>query len=309
MKRGKNIAAISFILLLSIMCIFTSTAQAAQKIDLAFDGVRIPVSTSVGLPPADGGTYKPFYLDISAEVSNQRTFLPLRLVSELLGAEVKWQQPSILLTHDKTTIELTIGSNQADKNQNIITLDAAPYIKDNRAMVPIRFIAESFNCQVDYANNLVNIRTTPLTINNIPVAKMARTSKTPEYINVSELKANMFIKNMYQAIYNNHDLPIEEPEYYGDYVNMDPLIYYYSGNDSYTLLDADNNIMEQFVIYTAMINGSPPPSDYAKYLLYDGLTEKWYALPPETYALMQRWNWTATRYGAIGYDNAWKLVD
>jgi len=38
----------------------------------------------------------------------------------------------------------------------------------------------------------------------------------------------------------------------------------------------------------------PRMEDCPKYFLYDDLTKKWYSLPEATYALMQRWKWTAT---------------
>lgn len=292
------------------MIVFVAvTAQAAQTVDLAFDGIRIPVSPSAGTPPADGATYPPFYLDVAAEMSNNRTFVPLRLVSELLGAEVEWQSPNVLLTYDEITVKLTMGSKQASKNQTTVKLDAAPYVKGDRAMVPIRFIAESFNCKVDYAKKLVNIKTVPLVIENKQVAKMTRTSTGLEYIDIYELKANLFVKNMYQTIFNQHGPEVDEPEYYGVHVNLDPLVYYWNGNDDYTLLDANDKVVGKFVIYEAIGNGLPRPEDCPKYLLYDDLTKKWYSLPEATYALMQRWNWTATRYGAAGYDNAWQLVE
>jgi hypothetical protein len=175
-------------------------------------------------------------------------------------------------------------------------------------MVPIRFIAESFNCQVDYAKNLVNIKTAPLVIENKQVAKMTRTSETNEYNYFYELKANLFVKNMYQTIFNQHGQEVDEPEYFGVHMNLDRLVYYWNANDDYTLLDANDKVIGKFVIYVITGNGLPRPKEYPKYLLYDDLTKKWYSLPEATYAHMQRWNWTATRYSAPGYDTAWQLA-
>lgn len=309
MKRKILLLPSFYVLLLSFTLLFGVTAQATQTVDLAFDGVRIPVSSFAGTPPADGATYSPFYLDVAAEVLNNRTFVPLRLVSELLGAEVEWQSPNVLLTYDETTVKLTIGSKQVSKNQATVKLDAAPYVKEDRSMVPIRFIAESFNCQVDYAKNLVNIKTTPLVIENKQVSKMTRTLTGLEYIDIYELKANLFVKNMYQNVFSQHGPEVDEPEYYGIHVNLDPLVYYWKGNDDYTLLDANDNVVGQFAIYEAIGNGLPRPEDCSKYLLYDALTKKWYSLSEATYAFLQRWNWTATRYGVTDYHTAWQLVE
>jgi thiol-disulfide isomerase/thioredoxin len=45
---------------------------------------------------------------------------------------------------------LTIGSTKVKTNDLIQTIEAPPYIKNGRTMVPIRIIAEAFCCTVDY---------------------------------------------------------------------------------------------------------------------------------------------------------------
>jgi thiol-disulfide isomerase/thioredoxin len=45
---------------------------------------------------------------------------------------------------------LTIGSTQVKINDQLITMEAPPYIKNGRTMVPIRIIAEAFCCTVDF---------------------------------------------------------------------------------------------------------------------------------------------------------------
>ena len=308
MKRKRLLLPSFFVLLFLLTLIFCVTVQAAQTVNISFDGVRIPVSQAPGVPPADGSAYPPFYLDVAAETANNRTFVPLRLVSELLGAEVDWQAPNVFMTYNNTTVKLVIGSKQASKNKTTVMLDAAPYIKGDRIMVPIRFISESFNCQVNYAKALVNIKTIPLVIGDKQATKMTKTNKSPERINIIELKANLFIKNIYQTVFQNHGPQVEEPEHYGDNVNSDLVVYYWSGNDTFSLFDANKNEIGQFTIYEATGNGLPHPEGTPKYLLYDGTAKKWYSLPKAAYALMQRWNWTATRYGAADYDTAWHLI-
>ncbi|WP_376771996.1 stalk domain-containing protein [Paenibacillus rhizosphaerae] len=41
------------------------------------------------------------------------------------------------------------------KNGKPALLDATPYIKNDRIMVPLRFIAETFNCSVAFKNSTV----------------------------------------------------------------------------------------------------------------------------------------------------------
>ncbi|MHB8108179.1 MAG: copper amine oxidase N-terminal domain-containing protein, partial [Candidatus Cryosericum sp.] len=47
-----------------------------------------------------------------------------------------------------TTIGLQIGNKTTVINGNIIALEAAPYIKNSRTMVPLRVISESFGGDV-----------------------------------------------------------------------------------------------------------------------------------------------------------------
>ena len=93
---------------------------------------------------------------VEPQIINDRTMVPMRKIFEALGAEVRWNptQRAILATKDGITIGLQIDSNIATidypDGQNVITLDAAPVIVNDRTLVPVRFIAESLNKNVDW---------------------------------------------------------------------------------------------------------------------------------------------------------------
>ena len=83
---------------------------------------------------------------------NGTTLVPLRIVSENLGAKVEWNQKAQLVTildGDKT-IELTIGSKVAKVNGENKTLNLAPQVKNGTTMVPIRFVSENLDCTVNW---------------------------------------------------------------------------------------------------------------------------------------------------------------
>ena len=84
--------------------------------------------------------------------SNGTTLVPLRVVSENLGAKVDWNQQTktVTITQDATTINLTLGSKIAKVNGEEKTLNLAPQIKNNTTMVPIRFVSENLNCDVNW---------------------------------------------------------------------------------------------------------------------------------------------------------------
>ena len=92
------------------------------------------------------------YDNVKPVIENGRTLAPIRAVAESLGAEVIWNEDTqgITITDNGIKIEMTIGSTTAYVNDTEIVLDAAPEIRNDRTLVPVRFIAESFELNVDW---------------------------------------------------------------------------------------------------------------------------------------------------------------
>jgi len=84
---------------------------------------------------------------------NGNVFVPIRAISESLGADIKWEPISkTVLIND--IISLQIGNKEAFVGDKKVILNYAPFIdKNNRTLVPIRFIAEALNCKVDWVQN------------------------------------------------------------------------------------------------------------------------------------------------------------
>jgi hypothetical protein len=101
-------------------------------------------------------------MDVAPYISNGRTMVPLRFVSEAFQAEVQWNSKlqEISIQDRDTTIVLTIGSNKMRVNDNVITLDVPPVIRTSRTFVPIRAISEALQAAVEWnaANQTVTIR-------------------------------------------------------------------------------------------------------------------------------------------------------
>lgn len=93
----------------------------------------------------------PVHFDVDPFIKDDRTIVPLRNLAETLGFEVTWTEPDrIDLKREDISITMYIGNPVYIANGIEKTLDVPPFIKDGRTMVPLRFIAEEFGCQVDY---------------------------------------------------------------------------------------------------------------------------------------------------------------
>lgn len=85
-------------------------------------------------------------------IINDRTMVPVRGVFEALGATVTWDD-SIKTAYGvlgDTTVSIKIGEKAIYKNSVAIAIDTEAQIVNSRTLVPVRAIAEAFNCTVDW---------------------------------------------------------------------------------------------------------------------------------------------------------------
>lgn len=92
--------------------------------------------------------------DVPPYIDNGRTMVPIRAISEGLGARVAWYEGTrqVYVRLGDNDMWLTIGSKTATLNDKKVTLDAAASIVSGRTMVPIRFISENIGCKVGWDN-------------------------------------------------------------------------------------------------------------------------------------------------------------
>jgi hypothetical protein len=112
-------------------------------------------------------------LDIAPLEKNDRVFVPLRFIAESFGAEIEWKEDesnngegTIKITYTKAdsskiliqmhtlhrTAYITFMKNNTVIKTDEITLDVAPFIvkPENRTVVPVRFISESFGAEIEW---------------------------------------------------------------------------------------------------------------------------------------------------------------
>ncbi len=118
---------------------FTMTMQIDNPV-MTVNGVQQEIDPGRGTAPV---------------IVNGRTLVPIRTIIEAMGGTVEWNgdTQTAALTYGGDEIRLTINSTTAYLNNEANTLDTAPAIINERTMLPIRFIAESFKFSVDWNEN------------------------------------------------------------------------------------------------------------------------------------------------------------
>ncbi|WP_323480931.1 stalk domain-containing protein, partial [Acinetobacter baumannii] len=118
--------------------------------DAAGQGIRVEVNgQEVSFPDA-----QPYMED-------SRVLIPVRFVSEALGADVKYGNRTVVIEHNGQVISLKVNTRTVNVNGKQITLDVPARIKQERTFVPLRFVSEALEAQVhwDSAKKLVSITT------------------------------------------------------------------------------------------------------------------------------------------------------
>jgi competence protein ComEC len=125
-------------LILLMACLLVSLfsfnqANAANPITVYINGVK----QSYDQPPI---------------LQNGRTLVPLRGIFESLGATVKWDNDTQTVTANKGEINvwLKIGSKNVKVNNEARTIDVPAQMKNNRTLVPLRFVSEVFGASVKW---------------------------------------------------------------------------------------------------------------------------------------------------------------
>ncbi|WP_019910045.1 N-acetylmuramoyl-L-alanine amidase family protein [Paenibacillus sp. HW567] len=101
--------------------------------------------------------------DVPVENVNSSVMVPLRMIAENLGYKVDWDQKSKTITIEQQgkTIKLFVDQTTASVDDKTVTLTAAPLLRTNTTLVPIRFIGEQFGLTVKWDNTakVVNLIT------------------------------------------------------------------------------------------------------------------------------------------------------
>ncbi|GGH25292.1 family 10 glycosylhydrolase [Paenibacillus segetis] len=135
---------------LLILIMFSSAtgqvgAASSRDITIYLDGVSLASDTAPYIKPKENVT-----------------MVPLRVISEGLGASINWSQAakSVTIIKDGNTIVLRIGNKTAQVNDSLIGLDVSVEIVSGRTMVPLRFVSEQLGLNVEWNQKLQTINLT-----------------------------------------------------------------------------------------------------------------------------------------------------
>ena len=158
---------------------FTLTNSSIKQVNASFDSPNESVVIKLALDTTEvaitrNGNREYAILDLAPFTQDGRTMVPLRFIAESFGAKLQWIEDSnnsgegqiiITLTKlDRTRIDMKMHSlekiaiieryapNSTQPETNQYEIEVAPFIvrPANRAVVPIRFIAEGFGATVNW---------------------------------------------------------------------------------------------------------------------------------------------------------------
>jgi hypothetical protein len=95
---------------------------------------------------------------------NSRALIPVRFVTETMGAAVSWNQETqaAVIEQNGITVSVPIGSNTITVTENgetnNVTMDTAAIIREERTYVPIRYVAEALGAWVGYSDLFTTVQ-------------------------------------------------------------------------------------------------------------------------------------------------------
>lgn len=92
-------------------------------------------------------------------VKDSRTLVPVRFISESMGADVAWDASTstVTITLGGKVLKLVIGDKTIQVGKEKVLLDVAPEINEGRTFLPLRGISEAVGKKVFYDRGLIII--------------------------------------------------------------------------------------------------------------------------------------------------------
>ncbi len=92
--------------------------------------------------------------EVPPRIVNDLTLVPVRIISEELGAEVSWNQEKqqVTIKRDGALLQLAINNPVASVNGAAFKLETAPILDSGNTLLPVRFVTENLGMDVQWDN-------------------------------------------------------------------------------------------------------------------------------------------------------------
>ena len=143
-------------LVLAIMTLLAGTAYAADEVVVETVPVTEEAPAQKDIDVVVNG--EALKMDVAPVIVNDRTMVPMRAIFEALGANVNWIATDrlIVATENDTIIIMQIDNERmivdkaGSEEKKSITLDAVPFILNDRTLVPARAVSEALEATVEW---------------------------------------------------------------------------------------------------------------------------------------------------------------
>ena len=170
-KASENLLKTFFCLALTAVFVLSLTT-AAFAADITVQRYNTSTKNHESIKVSTVSVYngdKKISTDVPAIVINSRTLVPVRAITESLGADVKWDGSKMqaTVTKDSKKIVLKVGSSKATVNGKRVSLpdnvsaELITYKGNGRTMVPFRFISEQLGVEVVWNNTAKKVTINP----------------------------------------------------------------------------------------------------------------------------------------------------
>jgi len=135
-KKGRKHVLLMLIAALGLVCLFAGICFAASSVRIVIDGEEL-------------------ISDPNPFIENGRTLVPIRFISEKLGAKVEWNNEERVVTIEKGNrkVILRIDSHLViyDEEKGLYGLsDVAPKIVEGRTFVPVRLVSNALGVGIEW---------------------------------------------------------------------------------------------------------------------------------------------------------------
>lgn len=135
---------------LLVMASLTSASLQVTAASPAYTSVNLIINNA------------PISADVMPVIKDGRTLAPVRVISEELGVNVDYDQATkkVTVTGPTNKVEMTLGKQQVKVNGETQIIDVAPQTINGRTMLPLRFLGEALDCDVQWKQETKTVHVT-----------------------------------------------------------------------------------------------------------------------------------------------------